>query len=359
MADALTCNNVMSSFNAVAYAMGPLAEEMTSFNEDEPDQIAKGVDLDYERPFDQWDAIASKPDQAKDPRLPRVFIDGSVESQEIAGSPQDGMGYARSIRAGEVGAGAISLDAPEKSRISCNRFVAISSAGYAPSQILPLEQGLLTARIPFQLTTWDPSTDGFLRSYDEKEAAARDAVMTRTSVRRRARTMMLEMEERLTRGLEMPVYVDGRYADHLPAYDGQFVVGIIKTMRQRYLDPARSQVLYGLKPGERTPAFSSMSAGTDPAVSFYVRICSLWGGATNGLVRVEVGRGHFENWQNGDFDLLSAIAAHLTRLRTTDTTYERAAVTVEPIRVIEGRIQRLFHPREKIAMAALNALRGA
>jgi hypothetical protein len=150
--------------------------------------------------------------------------------------------------------------------------------------------------------------------------------------------------------------VDGRYVDHLPARSDHLVVGVIKSMRRRYLDIPRLQVLYNLRLGERTPAFGVESRNVQ-VISFYARISPATAGAVNGLVRVEIGRAHFEDEHQRDWSLLDAITAHMSHLRTSDLAYARAAVTLEPIRVIEHRIQRLFHPMEQVTMSALNTLR--
>jgi hypothetical protein len=116
-------------------------------------------------------------------------------------------------------------------------------------------------------------------------------------------------------------------------------------------------MLYKLKTSERTPAFAMLSAGRYPAVSFYLRLSSEWAGGADGLVRIELAQSYFEEHNCKDWTLLDAIAAHLTRLRTRDFSYQRASVTVEPIRTIESRLQGILLPRERVAMHALNWLR--
>lgn len=353
----LNCNNLLSSFNATPYEVPPLPEEMTSFGEEDTlPAVVANVNLDYEIPRDDWTAIATTPAQAHDDRLPRTFVDGAVNSVEIAGGVQDSMGYARSIRAGQMGAGAINLDTPTRSTISCSYVLAVSTMGYTFAQIRPLEDELKRRANPFDLITWEAASDSFFKSPEDREFAVRDVTTVRNRLRRRVTDVMLEREQELVQQLKVPVYADGRYVNHLPAMDDQLVVGVIKSMRRRYLDMPRMQILYNLKVGERTPSFETEAQNTK-VVSFYVRISSVWGGATNGLVRIELGKAHFENHKSKNRTLLNAIAAHITYLSTKDSTYLRAAVTVEPIRVIEDRIQRLFHPLERVSMNALNALR--
>lgn len=352
----LCCSNLLSTFNAIPYEVPALPEDMTSFGDDDPLQVATNVDLDYETPRDDWEPIGTAPQQANDTRLPQIFVDGALNSVEIAGSVRDSMGYARSIRAGQLGVGATRLDVPAQSIISCKYLLAITTMGYSEGQIGPLRTELQNHPRAFDLITWQATSDSYFRTPEEREVAIRDVAIVRRRLRRRVTDVMLEREQELVRQIEMPVCVDGRYVDHLPLKSEQFVVGVIKSMRRRYLDIPQLQVLYNLKVGERTPAFETESQKVK-VVSFYARISPASSGAINGLVRVEIGKTHFESYQQQDWSLLGAITAHITRLRTQDLTYERAAVTLEPIRVIEQRIQRVFHPVENVAMSALNTLR--
>lgn len=353
----LRCTNLLSTFNAVPYEAPPLPDEMTSFgSEADLLHVTADVNLDYEVSRDEWHAIATTSNDALDNRLPRSFVDGAVSSVEIAGSVQDNMDYARSIRAGQMGSGAIDLDTPTRSKISCNYFLAVTTMGYTSTQIRPLRQELNDQANPFDLITWKAASDSYFKSQEERDFAVHDVSVVRNRLRRRVTDVMLEREQELVQDLQVPVYADGRYVDHLPATDDQLVVGVIKSMRRRYLDIPRTQILYNLKVGERTPGFETVAQNTR-VVSFYARISSVWGGATNGLVRIELGKAHFEKYQQQDWALLNAITAHLTQHRTNDSAYVRSAVTVEPIRVIEERIQRLFHPLERVSMRALNVLR--
>jgi len=355
--DAILPNTLMSAFNAMPYDIRPLPDEMTDFGGDDIEiELDPNVGIDYEYPADEWKSINTTPEQAKDARLPKVFVDGAITRVEIAGSSHGSLGYARSIRAGELAAGALDLAAPEESRISSCRYIAITSTGYAPHQLEPLRLALKASPIPFELITWDPMDDKGLKE-NEKEIAARDISVARMRLRYQIARTMLEWERTLIQQVGEPVYADGLYSDHSPLDDSQLVVGIVKSMHRHYLDVQRLPLLYGLQEGQRTPVFEIRTKHGPRLVSFYVRVCGSWAGPTNGLVRVELSEIYFRTCQHKDFGLLDAIAAHLTMLRTTDTKYQRAAVTVEPIRVIESRMQRLFHPRDQVAMCALNILR--
>lgn len=352
----LCCTNLLSLLQAVPYQAASLPEEMTSFGDDDPLEVVPNVNLDYEVPRDNWQSIRPAISTATDSRLPLAFVDGAVSSSEIAAGVQDGMGYARSIRAGQLGVGALSLKDPEHSSISCDCFMAISTMGYSDAETEPLRADLRNHPRVFDLITWEATSDAYFRSQEEREAAIRDYTTVRTRLRRRVTDEMLRREEQLVRRIDLPTYVDGRYVDHLPARSDQLVVGVIKAMRRRYLDICRLPVLYSLGLGERTPAFEVETKDVQ-VVSFYARISPPLAGAVNGVVRVELGKAHFENYQQRDYSLLDALTVHMSRLHTRDLTYARAAVTLEPIRVIEARVQRLFQPLEQITMSALNALR--
>jgi len=313
-------------------------------------------DLDYEITRDEWSSIPPEPDQRTDSGLPSVFVDGALNSVEIAGSPSDNKGFARSVRAGQFGVGALDLENPAIETIHSSFLLALSTEGFSKQQLRPLEGELQNSSRPFELITWEAVSDSFFRSSEEVEFAIRDLAIVKNRLRRRITDFLLEKERTLIHELALPTYADGRYMDHKPKDLKQFVIGVIKSMRRRYLDIKRMQVLYNLKVGERTPSFETESR-REKIISFYVRITPASGGATHGLVRVEIGKLHFEDIQKKDWSLLNAITAHITGLVTKDVAYQRAAVTLEPIKMIEQRIQRLFHPVENIAMGALNMLR--
>lgn len=352
----LSCKNLLTEFNAVPYQLSPLPEEMTSFGEDLSIVSEVPVELDYEITRDEWSGIPSDLDQATDSRLPSVFVDGALNSVEVAGCPSDNNGFARSVRAGQLGVGALSLENPTAATINSSFLLALSTVGFSKQHLRPLEEELQNSSRPFVLITWDGVSDSFFKTREEREIAIRDIVIVRNRLRRRVTDYMLEQERDLIRQIGASVYADGRYIDHQPTSVEQLVVGVIKSMRRRYLDMARMQVLYKLKVGERTPAFETESR-KEKIISFYVRISPASGGATHGLVRIEISKLHFEDFQKKDWSLLNAIVAHITGLVTKDVSYQRAAVTLEPIKIIEQRIQRLFHPVENVAMGALNILR--
>ncbi|MFQ5629551.1 MAG: hypothetical protein ACE5I1_12380, partial [bacterium] len=315
--ESLICSRLLTKLNAVPYTITPLPEEMTSFGEDTPPPVETQVDVDYELPRGKWHSIASDAKQANDSRLPDVFVDGAVNSVEIAGSPRDNMGYARSIRAGQFGVGAISLENPGQATIRSHFLFAISTMGFTTGQIESLKADLQNHSRRYELITWEAVSDSYFKTADERELATHDVAIVRNRLRRRVIDFMLEREQDLIQRLAVPVYADGRYGDHQPANAEQFVVGVIKSMRRRYLDISGMQILYNLKLGERTPAFETESR-KEKVISFYARVSPPVGGATHALVRVELGKMHFEKIQHQDWSLLDAITAHITALITKD-----------------------------------------
>ena len=200
---ALSCGNLLPSFNAIPYEVPPLPEDMTSFGDDDPLQVATNVNLDYETPREDWEPVATVPEQASDSRLPRVFVDGSVSSVEIAGGTQDSMGCARSIRAGKLGVGAISLDAPGRSTLSCNCLLAATTMGYSEAQLAPLRDDLQNHPRAFELVTWQATSDSYFKTLEEREVAIRDVATVRRRLRRRVTDVMLEREQGLVRQIAL------------------------------------------------------------------------------------------------------------------------------------------------------------
>lgn len=345
-------HTLLNTLNAQLYSNWSTEDEPLLGERELIDLQHSVLNINFEQRAQAWEPIASWPDLADDPRLPKWFLDGSVTSVEIAGSARDKLGYPRVIRAGQMGVGATCASPDVSNQKQFWRFIAVNTSGYNEREIAPLRADLRQAEIPHELITWQSTTD-------QNRETARDLISVRTSVRNMTRDEMLVRERELVAELAEPVYTDGRYADHANAKDSFLVIGVIKSQRARYLSNRPLEVLYSLKKGERTPAFLIQKArGQSPGsqiVTFYVRLTSPnVVGPSGGLVRVELSERYFYRQAYSDFKLLDAIAADLTRLRTRDTTYSRGEVTVEPIRLIERELQLIFRDTQ---MAALETMR--
>lgn len=322
------------------------------------------LNIELEKPAEEWSPTLCSPEMANDPRLPNWFLDGSVTSLEIAGSANDDLGYPRVIRAGQMGVGATCRIPDIPNRKYFWRFVALNTSGYTRAEISPLREDLRQAEIPHDLLDWSPSNE-------KEQDAALDLMIVRSLVRNQTRDEMLVRERRLVEEIAEPIYCDGRYVDHAPASDNFLVVGVIKSQRARYLSGRPLRVLYNLREGERTPAFliersrgqRRRSAGNQ-VVTFYVRLTSPnIVGPGGGLARIEISERYLRSQsQNGQVltqenqMLLNAIAADLTQLRTRDTTYARGAVTVEPIRLIERELRLIFRDTQLAAVETMRLL---
>jgi hypothetical protein len=124
-------------------------------------------------------------------------------------------------------------------------------------------------------------------------------------------------------------------------------VGLIKTHREEYLHEHGWRTFYGLRPGQRTPAFG-IPAKALPVVSWYLR---LGGGETDadypawGIVRVEVTETFFRTLPN-PFVYVNALSAWLYQVRCRRPDYGRAPISLEPIVRAEESLKSLLSPPE-------------
>jgi hypothetical protein len=126
------------------------------------------------------------------------------------------------------------------------------------------------------------------------------------------------------------------------------VVGVIKQHRENYLHARGWQVLYDLRPGQRTPAFQLPSLPL-PVVSWYLKLDGARGSMPNwGVVRVEIGIAQFER-QRCNFDYLDRLSHALLFLRCRQASYERAPVSLEPIVWAEASLKALFERPDTLA----------
>lgn len=350
----LSCNTLLQALNAKPYSNWGTDDDPLLGDMDLQDLQKRVLNINLEMPMDEWKPVPCSPEQADDPRLPNWFLDGAVASLEVAGSASDALGYPRVIRAGQMGVGATSRFANHHNKKKFWRFFAINASGYSAFEIEPLRIELRQAYIPHELIEWQITTD-------DDPSTAFDLMSVRALVRNRVRDAMLTSEQELVKEINDSIYVDGRYADHVPNDDSFLVVGIVKSQRARYLVGHPLQVLYSLKEGERTPAFlierqRGHSQTKNEVITFYVRLTSpSIVGPSGGLARIEISQRYFENREDGT-KLFNAIAADLIQLRTHDTTYARGAVTIEPIRSVERELHLIFRDTQMAATESMYLL---
>ncbi len=347
--------NLLTAFNAQPYSNWGGEDDALLSDSETIDNQHRVLDINLEQDAEQWQPISCSPALADDPRLPNWFLDGAVSSLEIAGTARDDSGYPRVIRAGQLGVGATCRLPNVSNRLKFWRFIALNGSGYSRQQLTPLVNDLRQAHIPHELFAWHPASD------KEKESAF-DLMNVRTLVRNSTRDEMLIQEQKLVDEIGEPVYVDGRYVDHAPAYDAFLAVGIIKSQRARYLTQRPLEVLYSLRQGERTPAFlierqrGQRGSNANHIVTFYIRLTSPdMVGPGSGLARIELSAHYFQQ-PSQDKVLLDAITSDLVRLRSRDNTYARGAVTIEPIRLIERELHLIFRDGQMAAMDTMRLL---
>ena len=353
---------LLSTLNAKPYSTWGNEDDALLSDVELIDNQQSVLDIEIEAPVEKWSPIPCLPELANDSRLPNWFLDGSVTSLEIAGSAIDSLGYPRVIRAGQMGVGATCRIDSMQNRKEFWRFVALNTAGYTPAEINPLRTDLKQAEIPHELIDWMPSNT-------KEQDAAFDLMSVRSLVRDQTRNEMLAREREFVEVIAEPIYCDGRYVDHAPAKDNFLVVGVIKSQRAKYLSGKPLQVLYSLLEGERTPAFlierrrgQGRTKAGNQVVTFYARLTSPnLVGPGGGLARIELSERYCRNQarigerliNQENQELLNAIAADLTQLRTRDLTYARGAVTVEPIRLIERELRLIFRDTQLAAMETM------
>lgn len=360
----LRLNTLLGMLNATPYSNWGAEDDALLSDVKLVDNQQSVLDIELEKPAEDWSPTPFFPELVDDPRLPNWFLDGSVTSLEIAGSAIDDLGYPRVIRAGQMGVGATCRIPDIPNRKHFWRFIALNTSGYTKTEINPLRTDFWQAKIPHELLEWSPSNE---KEQDE----AFDLMLVRSLVRNQARDEMLVREKELVEEISEPIYCDGRYVDHAPTNESFLVVGVIKSQRARYLSGRPLQVLYGLNEGERTPAFlverrrgQGRRSDGNQIITFYVRLTSPnLVGPGGGLARIEISERYLKNQStNGQVlsqenqILLNAIAADLTKLRTRDVTYARGAVSVEPIRLIERELRLIFRDTQMAATETMRLL---
>ena len=205
---------------------------------------------------------------------------------------------------------------------------------------------------------------GFLSPYFE--------VMRKAAQNRTNEEMITLEEAALARALaeapEVPVVVDGRLAPRVDGFDAATspVVGVIKTHNRNYLHPRGLNLLYQLGTGQRSPVFRLLkTANGKPlrpqVVSWYLRLAGGGGALPNtGYVRVEIAWDWFKTFgadDNGTPQLsdegrryVDCLSRLLFEYRCADASYNRAAISLEPIVCAEQRLGALFlSPQELLA----------
>ncbi|MGH2585018.1 MAG: hypothetical protein ACRDJE_08895, partial [Dehalococcoidia bacterium] len=194
----------------------------------------------------------------------------------------------------------------------------------------------------------------------EMDSGPRDFDTMRLSTRNRAMDEMEACErEVLLQDRETPTLVDGLLERRLVRVpDRSFpVVGLVKQHAATYLPGDLQEMLYTLRPAQRTPAFA-MEIDNVPLVNTYVRLSAQPGASPSyGVVRVTAPVDYLERRHGGEARgrYLSALAGYLHGLRHRDEAYGRAGISIEPIVRVEEHLSAI-RPSIDAAIARLHRL---
>ena len=286
--------------------------------DDQDDTTAGRVDLDYERPQASWSSIAPEDPPAD---APVRFIDGSIKSKTV-GCIVVGM-RRRPLIAAAVSAAALEIDGRSTKRAAGTRtakVLAVHSNGIDPGALQEAFHALRD--IGVSLLTSEVEVQG---DFDTLRRTTRSIAML--AMEEAERDVMLS-------DITKPTLMDGLLERRLAAQKLDVpVVGLVKRQMATYLPYGLQELIYTLKPGERTPAFILDTPQHVTLVNTYVRLSSQAGASpTYGVVRLTVPLAYVDREHAHDpTSYLSGLAGHIYALRHRDLAYARSGISVEPI----------------------------
>jgi hypothetical protein len=323
----------------------PLADQ--SPDDEEAELKARTRQLSYEMSLAEWRAI----DCAGEPvEPPRRFIDGSVFSRTVAVFTV--AGRRRPAILACVGALALEMDGRALSRpagsVRIETVLCLLSNGLPPQDLRALSEGLEAIGVRLVASeTADLSAD-----FDRLRHRTHHLAQQRMEEAERA---VLFDEP------DAPAAVDGLLERRLTtvASQGLAAYGVVKRHHKQYLPGSHINFLYDLQPGQRTPAFL-LETEHAALVSWYLRLGSNDVAAPGaGIVRITAPQEYIEQrfprpaerWAQ-----LSAVSAWLRGLRHRESSYARAAVSLEPIVRVEDELHVLLPSVEQQAARLHRAL---
>ena len=292
------------------------------------------VDLDYERPRDDWQPQGVAAGMDAWSARPVRFIDGKDVGSTVAWL-QTHEGYPVPVRLSEIGA-----------------VVLRDTAGELRREFARVERVVSMMVDPFP---WD-EVESFAMALQREEirllpcnkpegGLTFDFERMRKTTQNGSNEEMIRLERlALAQDSTAPTLVDGRLEPRAGAFDDARdpISGLIKTHSKNYLHPQGWRVFYALGPGERTPAFRLPQRDLT-VVSWYVRLDGDRGDMPNwGIVRLEVPEPFFDRQIGRDWAYLDRLSGLVRTSRTHDATYGRAPVTIHPIQRAEESLGSLF-----------------
>jgi hypothetical protein len=301
--------------------------------DEEDDSEANKRDFDFEMPQHSWRALppAEAPWDA-----PVRFVDGSIVSRTVGVIT---VAYRRRpLIAATISAAALELDGRSLRRPAGARRLKVfclNSNGIDGGDLQETHERLRELGVE-------------LHTSEAEQTADFDTL--RRSTRSIAMSVMEEAERSVMRDAEdTPTLVDGLLERRLAEGRQDVpVVGLVKRQIATYLPPGLQELVYSLKPGERSPAFVLRVMGPKRAeieiVNCYLRLSSPPGAAPSyGIVRLTAPLQYVQSHHIGeDMSLyLSGLAGYIYTLRHRDYAYARAGISIEPIVRVEEHLHAL------------------
>ncbi|HEX8565855.1 MAG TPA: hypothetical protein VF648_09300 [Pyrinomonadaceae bacterium] len=326
---------------------------------EEETRVERGIEMLE----DEWQAISPQLPAAWRARdwaaRPVRFVDGKDEGQTVAWL-KNPLGCPTAIRLAEIGGVVMSVRNGELRREFAmqERVVAMDTSGFPWEEVENFAVGLQEFNLRLLAAT--PIPVDLPLGFERVERIRRQAQ------RRTGQEMSVLEEFVLAQDNSIPTIVDGNLKQHEGGFDADAspVFGLVKTHRRTYLHELGHEVLFGLKEGERTPAFSfdydtsrQGNRSRLPIVAWYVRLCGGDLMPTYGLVRVEASQIWFENqgYLNAAGDVngtgkefINQLTRTIYEYRCRRGNYLRAAISIEPIVRAEESLGALFCPANQL-----------
>ena len=330
---------------------GPARAEDEDAPGADPDTLGPRCDWSYEFRSGLWERVVVRnvpPFDPADPLMPRRFVDGKDVGRVVAyvASPA---GFPVPIRLSQIGAVGVRGVSPEGAcpetpitlRVESRRVekvVSLMADLFPWDEIERFAAGLHACGFRLLIAR---------RAGPEDDP--RNVAWLQENVRYRTREEMFRLERRAASasghdGTAPPVTLaDGRLDDKEEIVRGDApLIGLVKThANTSYLHDEGWDVLYALRPGERTPALA-LTTEKLKLVTWYLRLTDGDGGPLDGVVRVELSRAFFQNTAQGNFAYIDRLSRALCRWRTRDAGYGRAGVTLHPIQQAEEMLRAHF-----------------
>jgi hypothetical protein len=252
---------------------------------------------------------------------PVRFIDGSIRSKTVGSIIVEGRRrplIAAVVSAAALGLGGRSLKRVEGARTA--KILAVHSNGIDEADLRAAFHSLREIGVELR--------------WSEVEAQGDFDTLRRTT--RSIAMLAMEEAERdvMLAEASSPTLMDGLLERRLAAQKLDVpVIGLVKRQMATYLPASLLELTYGLRPGERTPAFLLDTPQHVTLVNIYLRLSSQAGASPSyGVVRVTAPLAYVERAHSRDMaEYLSGLGGYLYALRCRDQGYGRSGISVEPI----------------------------